>query len=158
MYRFEISRELQRERVRSSASRTWGRIALVLIILLLPGLLGAWRIMSGETLNPRVVANIKDGKTTKQEILVMFGDPQEIDRTSEGVTYLYKCYKDAPAMPYKWQDRKINPQSDQLFVIDPNKQIKKAPLKTKGTILRSTLLIHFKPDGVTVMSHEYKEY
>jgi hypothetical protein len=158
MDQFRISRELPREAGWCAARRTWRRMALALIILLLPGLLGAWRIMSGETLSPRLVANIQDGKTTKQEILVMFGDPQEINRTSEGLTYLYKSYKDAPAMPYKWQDRKINPQSDQLFLIDDNKQIKKAPVKTKGKILRSTLLIRFKPDGVTVLSHEYKEY
>lgn len=158
MYQFRTSLELQRKGGRSSAPRTWGRMGLVLIILLLPGLLGAWRIMSGDTLNPRMVANIKDGKTTKQEILVMFGDPQEINRTSEGVTYLYKSYKDAPAMPYKWQDRKINPQSDQRMLIDSDKQIKKVPIKTKGTILRSTLLIRFKPDGMTVLNHEFKEY
>lgn len=158
MHQFGISRELQREGGRSSAFRSWRRMALVLIILLLPGLLGAWRIMSGETINPRYVERIQNGKTTKQEILLLFGDPQEIDRTSEGVTYVYKSYKDAPAMPYKWEDRKINPQSDQLLVIDPNKQIKKAPVKTEGKILRSTLLIRFKPDGETVLSHEYKEY
>ena len=61
-------------------------------------------------------------------------------------------------MPYKPEDRKINPQSDQLMVIDENKQIKKAPLKTEGKILRSTLTVRFKPDGETVMSHEYKEF
>ncbi len=44
------------------------------------------------------------------------------------------------------------------MVIDENKQIKKAPLKTEGKILRSTLTVRFKPDGVTVMSHEFKEY
>ncbi len=70
---------------------------------------------------------IQDGKTTKNEILLLFGDPQEIDRTPEGVTYMYKSFKDAPAMPYRPEDRKINPQSDQLYVIpDDNKQIKKA--------------------------------
>jgi hypothetical protein len=158
MHHFEMNRELQREGGRSPVSRTWGRMVLVLIILLLPGLLGAWRIMSGETLSPRLVASIQDGKTTKQEILVMFGEPQEIDRTPEGVTYLYKNFKDAPAMPYKWQDRKINPQSDQPYVIDADRQIRRAPVKTEGKILRSTLLIHFKKDGVTVLSHEYKEY
>jgi hypothetical protein len=158
MHQFKMNRELQREGGRSSIPRTWRRLALIFTILLLPGLLGAWRIMSGETLSPRLVANIQDGKTTKQEILVMFGDPQEIDRTSEGVTYLYKNFKDAPAMPYKWQDRKINPQSDQLLVIDSDKMVKKAPVKTEGKILRSTLLIRFKSDGLTVSSHEYKEY
>ena len=61
-------------------------------------------------------------------------------------------------MPYRPEKRQINPQSDQIFVIDPNKQIKKAPVKTEGKILKSTLVIRFKPDGLTVLSHEYKEY
>jgi hypothetical protein len=140
------------------AHRKWRRLVLVLMILLLPGLLGAWRIISGDTIDSRHVSRIKDGKTTKQEILLLFGDPQEIDRTSEGVVYLYKSFKDAPAMPYDPAKRPINPQSDQVFVVDDNKQIKKAPLKTEGKILKSTLLIRFKSDGETVMSHEYKEY
>ena len=61
-------------------------------------------------------------------------------------------------MPYKPEDRKIAPQSDQLYVVSDDKQVKKAPLKTEGKILKSTLLIRFKPDGQTVMSHEYKEF
>ncbi|MFZ5448115.1 MAG: hypothetical protein ACOZFS_05705 [Thermodesulfobacteriota bacterium] len=136
----------------------WRRIALVLMILLLPGLLGAWRIVSGETIDPRHVERIKDGKTTKHEILTLFGDPQEIDRTPDGVTYTYKSFKDAPAMPYKHHERQINTQSDQLYVIDENKQVKKAPLKTEGKILKSTLVIQFKRDGETVLSHEYKQF
>jgi hypothetical protein len=140
------------------AARRWRRIASVLLILLLPGLLGAWKIISGESIDRRHVERIQDGKTTKHEILLLFGDPQEIDRAPEGVTYTYKSFKDAPAMPYRPEDRKINPQSDQLFVINEDKQIKKAPLKTEGKILKSTLLIRFKPDGQTVMSHEYKEF
>ena len=141
------------------APRRWRRIASVLLILLLPGLLGAWRIISGESIDRRHVERIQDGKTTKNEILVLFGDPQEIDRAPVGVTYTYKNFKDAPAMPYKPEDRKIAPQSDQLFLLpDDDKQIKKPPIKTEGKILKSTLLIRFKPDGQTVMSHEYKEY
>jgi hypothetical protein len=134
------------------------RGVLLMVILLLPGFLGAWRIVSGETINPHYVERIKNGQTTKQEILLYFGDPQEIQRTSEGLIYTYKSFKDAPAMPYRPEDRKINPQSDSLYVIDDNKQVKKAPLKTEGKILRSTLEVRFKPDGVTVLSHEYKEY
>ena len=138
--------------------RGWRRIALVLLVLLLPGLLGAWRIVSGETIDPRHVERIKDGQTTKLEILTLFGDPQEIDRTSDGVTYTYKSFKDAPALPYKPEERKIQPQSDQLYLLDDKKQIKKPTVKTEGKILRSTLQIRFKPDGQTVMSHEYKEF
>jgi hypothetical protein len=158
MYQLEMSRELQPEEGRTSARRRWRRIAAVLMILMLPGLLGAWRVISGESIDRRHVERIQDGKTTKNEILLLFGDPQEIDRTPDGVIYNYKNFKDAPAMPYRPEDRKIDPQSDQLYVVNEDKQIKKPPLKTEGKILRSTLLIRFKPDGQTVMSHEYKEY
>ena len=159
MHQLEMSRELQPEGGRSSARHRFRRIAAVLMILLLPGLLGAWKVISGETIDRRHVERIQDGKTTKNEILLLFSDPQEIDRTPEGVTYTYKSFKDAPANPYNPKDRKIAPQSDQLFLLpDDDKKIKKAPLKTEGKILKSTLLIRFKPDGQTVMSHEYKEF
>ena len=157
MHQSKMSQQLQPAGDRLAARR-WRRIASVLLILLLPGLLGAWKIISGESIDRRHVERIQDGKTTKHEILLLFGDPQEIDRAPEGVTYTYKSFKDAPAMPYRPEDRKINPQSDQLFVINEDKQIKKAPLKTEGKILKSTLIIRFKPDGQTVMSHEYKEF
>jgi hypothetical protein len=158
MHQSGMSREFHSAEDRLSARRPGRRIAAVLMILLLPGLLGAWRIISGDTIDRRHVDRIQDGKTTKNEILLLFGDPQEIDRTPEGVTYTYKSFKDAPALPYKPEERKIQPQSDQLYVLDDQKQIKKAPLKTEGKILKSTLLINFKPGGETVMSHEYKEH
>jgi hypothetical protein len=158
MIQSKMSPELQPEGGLTSARRRWRRIAAVLMLLLLPGLLGAWRVVSGESIDPRHVARIQDGKTTKNEILLLFGDPQDIDRTPDGVIYRYKSFKDAPANPYRPEDRKIAPQSDQLFLLDENKQIKKRTVKTEGKILRSTLLIRFKPDGQTVMSHEYKEY
>jgi hypothetical protein len=158
MHQSKMSREFQPEGGRPSARRRWRRITSVLMILLLPGLLGAWKVISGETIDRRHVERIQDGKTTKNEILLLFGDPQEIDRTPDGVIYNYKSFKDAPAMPYRPEDRKINPQSDQIFVINEDKTVKKAPLKTEGKILRSTLIIRFKPDGQTVLSHEYQEY
>jgi hypothetical protein len=159
MHDSRMSQILQPAGDRLSARGRWGRrIALVLVVLLLPGLLGAWRIVSGETIDPRHVQRIQDGKTTKLEILTLFGDPQETDRTADGVTYLYKNYKDAPATPYKPDERKIAPQSDQIYLIDEKNQVKKPTVKKEGKILRSTLLIRFKPDGETVMSHEYKEF
>ena len=159
MHQSKMSREFQPEGGRPSARRRWRRITSVLMILLLPGLLGAWKVISGDTIDRRHVDRIQDGKTTKNEILLLFGDPQETDRTPEGVTYPYKNFKDAPAMPYRPEDRKIAPQSDQLFLLpDDDKKVKKPPLKTEGKILKSTLIIRFKPDGQTVMSHEYKEF
>jgi hypothetical protein len=158
MHQSEMSRELQPEGGTAARHRC-RRIASVLMILLLPGLLGGWRVISGESIDRRHVERIHDGKTTKNEILLLFGDPQEIDRGSEAITYTYKNFKDAPAMPYNPKDRKIAPQSDQLFLLpDDDHRLKKPPLKTEGKILKSTLLIRFKPDGQTVMSHEYKEY
>jgi hypothetical protein len=159
MHRLEMNWELQPQGGRSSANHRCRRIAAVLMILLLPGLVGAWRTVSGETIDRRHVERIQDGKTTKNEILLLFGDPKEIDRGSEGIVYTYKNFKDAPAMPYRPEDRKIAPQSDQLFLLpDDDKKVKKPPLKTEGKVLKSTLVIRFKPDGQTVMSHEYKEY
>ena len=159
MHQSEMSRELQPEGGRTAARHRWCRIASVLMILLLPGLLGAWKVISGDTIDRRHVERIADGKTTKNEILLLFGDPQEIDRGSEGVTYTYKNFRDTPAMPYRPEERKIAPQSDQLFLLpDDDKKVKKPPLKTEGKILKSVLLIRFKPDGQTVLSHEYKEY
>jgi hypothetical protein len=153
MFRSKSSQELH-----LTGGRKGRRMALVLLVLLLPGLLGAWRIVSGDTIDPRHVQRIQDGKTTKNEILTLFGDPQEIDRSPDGVVYTYKSFKDAPAMPYRPENRQINPQSDQIYVVDEKKQVKKAPLKTEGKILRNTLTIRFKPDGVTVMSHEFKQF
>jgi hypothetical protein len=158
MHQSRMLQEFYPEDGRLVARRKWRRLTLVLMILLLPGLLGAWRIISGDTIDARHVSRIKDGKTTKQEILLLFGDPQEIDRTPEGVVYLYKSFKYTPALPYDPAKRPINPQSDQVFVLDDKKQIKKPKVKTEGKILKSTLILRFKPDGETVMSHEYKEY
>ena len=134
--------------------------AVLVVLLLLPLIMGgAWESMTGKTINPRYVERIQNGKTTKHEILLYFGDPQETQRTPDGLVWVYKSFKDAPAMPYRHEKRDINPKSDQLmFVRDEDKQIKKAPLKTEGKILHSTLTVRFKADGETVMSHEYKEH
>jgi hypothetical protein len=135
-----------------------GRWLPVLAVLLLPLLLGAWRLDIGDTINPRYVQHIQDGQTTRDQVLAWFGEPKKIERTEVGPVYRYFSYKDAPAMPYKPGERKINPQSDQPLVLGADKQIKQAPLKMKGKILQSTLTIRFKSDGQTVLGHEYKKY
>ena len=135
-----------------------GRLVPIVLILLLPLLLGAWQEASGNTINPNYVKRIENGKTSKHEILLYFGDPKEIEKTDGGPVYKYFSYKDAPAgLPYQHDKRKIQEQSDQMYLAD-DKQIKKVPVKEEGKILRSTLVIRFKSDGVTVMSHEYKEF
>jgi outer membrane protein assembly factor BamE (lipoprotein component of BamABCDE complex) len=134
------------------------RWAMVLGLLLLPVILGAWGDVSGNTINPRYVAKIKDGQTTKHEILLYFGEPKEVERTSEGTVFKYYSYVDAPPLAMKSiLDREINPQSTSSYVLDPEHKIKKVKPKTESTVLRSTLTIYFKPDGQTVLRHEYKE-
>jgi hypothetical protein len=129
-------------------------IALLGLMLAILG----WRDITGNTINPHYVERIKDEQTTKNEITVMFGEPQEIKRTENAIIFTYKSFKDAPAaMPYDPDKRQPNPQSGQLFVVDENKNIKKIEDKKEGKILKSTLVIYFKPDGQTVTGHEYTE-
>jgi outer membrane protein assembly factor BamE (lipoprotein component of BamABCDE complex) len=118
----------------------------------------AWRDVSGNTINPNYVERIKDGQTTKNEIMLLFGEPKEIKRTENGVVYTYKSFKDAPALPYDPSKRQPNPQSDKPFLLDDEKKIKMVQEKTEGKILKSTLIIYFKPDGQTVSGHEYTEH
>lgn len=133
------------------------RGARLMLVLLLPLLLGAWSDISGNTINPRFVNRIKDGVTKKHEILLYFGEPKEVERTSEGPVFKYSSYKDAAPMGVK-RERAINEQSAQPYYLDTEKKIKKVGPKKDDKVLRSILIIRFKPDGETVMSHEYKEY
>lgn len=135
-------------------AKVWqlGLLIIGMIILLV-----AWRDISGNTINPRYVERIIDGKTTKNEIMLMFGEPKEVSRSTQGVTFIYRSYKDAPALAWK-KDREINPQSESQFIVDEDKKIRKRVEKTEGTILHSILEVTFKTDGQTVASHEYKEY
>lgn len=132
-------------------------LAALLGILLLSLILGAWRDVTGNTINPRYVARIKDGQTTKHEILLYFGDPAEVERTPEGLIFKYASYKDAPPEVSR-REREPEEQSTSPFFLDEDKKLKKVQVKKEGRVLRSTLVIRFKPDGVTVLSHEFKEY
>jgi hypothetical protein len=135
------------------------RWAPVLLVLFIPLLLGwSWKDASGVTINPNYVQRIQDGKTTKQEVILYFGDPKEIERTSEGLVYKYFSYKDAPALPYRPETREPQEQSTSMYLLEDNQMKKKPVVKNEGKILRSTLMIRFKPDNETVMSHEYQEF
>jgi hypothetical protein len=151
-------KELSGIELRRLAAGVPGRLVPILLVLILPLLLGAWQDFTGNTINPNYVKRIQDGKTTKIEILAFFGDPKEVQKSDLGPVYKYFSYKDAaPDLPYIHEKRKIQDQSDTLY-LDDKKQVKKPPLKTEGKILRSTLTVRFKSDGETVMSHEYKEF
>lgn len=152
-------KELSGSELRRLTAGVPGRLVPILLVLVLPLLLGAWQDFTGNTINPNYVKRIQDGKTTKTEILAFFGDPKEVQKTDLGPVYHYSSYKDAaPDTPYIHSKRHIQEQSDQEYLLDDDKHIKKPPLKTEGKILRSTLTVRFKSDGETVMSHEYKEF
>ncbi len=142
--------------LRAPVRHRWAPVVLALFIPLLLG--WSWKEASGITINPRFVERIEDGKTTKQEVLLYFGDPKEIERTSGGLVYKYASYKDAEAMPYRPELREPNPQSTSDYLLEDNQVKKKPEIKTEGKILRSSLVIRFKADGDTVMSHEYQEF
>lgn len=135
----------------------WRRLAACGCILFLALTFGAWRISSREGINPSYVARIQNGQTTKHEILLWFGDPQEVDRGPDGVVFKYITHKDAPPPTSKDIYKEPEPQSTTPFYLDEDKKIKKVTPKTKGEIVQSTLTIRFKPDGNTVLTHEYKE-
>jgi hypothetical protein len=134
--------------------------AVITGILLLPFLIGAWSDVSGNTINPRFVAKIKNGQTTKHEILLYFGEPKEVERTPEGPVFKYESYKDAApmGMTKSLLDREINEQSPTPYFLDEDKKVRKVQPKKEDKVLRSTLIIRFKPDGETVLSHEFQEY
>jgi outer membrane protein assembly factor BamE (lipoprotein component of BamABCDE complex) len=142
----------------SSAVKSWtiNLAALAGLAVMLLGL-GAWRDVSGNTINPRYVERIKDGVTTKHEVLALFGDPQNVERTAQGVVFQYASYKDAEPMALK-QEKQIDEQSSTPFFLDPDKKVQKVPVKKGSKILGSTLTIWFKADGDTVAGHEYKQY
>ena len=148
----------------------WRRALLVLGVLLLPALVWVRQGVGdeamgmkelGETINPRYVKHIKNGETKKYEILTYFGEPQEVERTPEGQVYKYFSYKEASSLPYKPESRQPVVDSEHLsnpFYLDKDKNIKMVQKQKPGKVLKRSLIVRFKADGETVLSHEYREY
>jgi hypothetical protein len=158
---------LSKSRVRERRPRLWQQAPLVLAVLLLPALLwGRPEVRAqtvevvGETIKPRLVERIKNGQTTKNEIILYFGEPQEVERTPEGTVFKYFSYKDAPPTVAKPERDPVmaNENISNPFFLDENKNIKRVQEKKAGKVLRRSLIVRFKADGETVLSHEYKEY
>ncbi len=127
-------------------------------LLALIMLTGAWRDAGGDNLDARKVAKIKNGVTTKHEIILLFGEPQEIIRTPEGPIFKYVGYLDAPPPKAAKGDRPLAGESSvSAFYLDEQHRMKPVPRKTQGKLVKSQLIIRFQPDGQTVMSHEYEE-
>jgi hypothetical protein len=130
--------------------------ALVLLVFTLPLFLGAWKIVRGRDINPAYVDRIQDGKTKKHEILTLFGDPDEIDRTPEGTVYIYKTFREKTALPKK--ERKVLGTVQDSPYFDEDWLKNKASRKPPGKELVSMLVIRFGRDGETVQNHNYKQY
>jgi hypothetical protein len=134
-------------------------LALALFILALPLLVGGWQIIMNKGINPSYVDRIEDGKTKRSEILTLFGDPQETKRTPEGMTYVYKTLRTketAQSKKKKGDDATIAPSVDSPFTLEET--LKRKPKEGPVQEVGSMLIINFKPDGETVMSHEFKKY
>lgn len=138
-----------------NAGRT-RQAALVLLVFTLPLFLGAWKIIRGRDINPAYVERIQDGKTKKHEILTLFGDPDEIDRTPEGTVYIYQSFRDKETLPKKGRQALGTVQDSPYFNEDWLKN--KASRKPPGKELVSMLVIRFGRDGETVQNHDYKQY
>ncbi len=130
-------------------------MGLVLLVLALPLLLGAWKIITEKGINPSYVERIQDGKTKKHEILTLFGDPEEIDRTPSGLVYTYKSFREKETLPGR-QSGERSVQDSPYFNENWMKNLPKE--KDSSKELDSVLIIRFDPDGQTVRSHEFKEY
>ena len=132
------------------------RIAFALVILTLPLFLGAWKIVRGRDINPAYLDRIQDGKTKKHEILTLFGDPEEINRTPEGIIYIYKSFRDKQELPKKERETKSTVQYAPYYAGDWAK--KKSTSDPPDKELASVLIIRFDRDGETVQSHDYKKF
>ena len=134
-------------------------VALVLMILALPLVVGAWTISTSRGINPRYVDRIQDGKTKKPEILTLFGDPQETKRTPEGLIFVYKTFRTKEASASrkdKDSESSTAPSVDSPYTLEQT--LKRKPKEGPVQEVSSTLTIFFGPDHETVRSHEFKEY
>ena len=134
------------------------RASLVLLILAVT-LLGAWKIIMDDSINLSYVKRIQDGKTKRHEILTLFGDPQETQRTPAGLVLIYKSYRSKETLPRQDPRKSRNILADDPYFQEYQKaEVKSSKKKSSDKELASSLTIRFKPDGETVQSHEYKEY
>lgn len=132
---------------------------LALLVMCLPLLLGAWKETTGRRINPRYVQRIQDGKTKKHEILVLFGDPEEVQRTPEGVVFIYRTYRPVEAPPTRQLYKPVEPQSTSPYGAEEAVKAEKKPVKRgPEKEVASILTIRFMPDGETVKSHDYQEF
>jgi len=134
------------------------KLFLLPVILAMPFFLGAWSISMNRGINTNYVDRIEDGKTKKSEILTLFGDPQEIKRTPEGVTFVYKAFttKESSRKSPKEAGMSSSASVDTPYSLE---ETLKKKTKGEGPVqeVSSTLTVFFGRDGDTVQSHEFKK-
>lgn len=131
--------------------------ALALLVLTLPFFLGAWKISMGRAINPSYVERIKDGQTKKHEVLTLFGDPDKVDRTPEGLVYIYQSFRNKETLPKRGREVKSTIQDSPYFREDWLE--KKAERESSSNQeLDRELVIRFDQQGETVQSHQYKQF
>jgi len=135
------------------------QVALVLLVFTLPLFLGAWKIIMGRSINPAYVERIQDGKTEKHEILTLFGEPDEVDRTPEAVVYVYETFRNKETLPQRERQLQSTPQDSPYFREDWLKEKKKREAAAAANKeLDRRLIIRFDREGQTVQSHEYRQF
>jgi outer membrane protein assembly factor BamE (lipoprotein component of BamABCDE complex) len=135
-------------------------LALALLILAAPFLVGGWEITMHKGINPSYVERIQDGKTKKSEILTLFGDPQETKRTSDGLIFVYQTYR-TKEKSVSWKDSKTEEPKTAAAVDSPyslEQTLKRKPKEGPAQEVSSALTIYFGSDGETVQSHDFKQY
>lgn len=132
------------------------KAALILLFFIFSLLLGAWKITTGHAINPKYVERIKDGQTKRHEILTLFGDPEEINRTPEGLVYIYQSFRNKETLPGQNQ-KESKPVLDAPYYGEDRSKKKSTP-KDSDKEVSSMLIIRFDRDGETVRSHDYKQF
>lgn len=132
------------------------KAVFVVIMFTFPLFLGAWKIITDRDINPNYVERIKDGQTKKHEILTLFGDPEEINRTPEGLVYTYKSFRNKKTLPSR-QEKGPKFAQDSMYHKE-NFNEKKSTPTSSAKEPESVLTIRFDKDGETVRSHHYKEF
>jgi hypothetical protein len=135
-------------------------LALALLILAAPFLVGGWEITMHKGINPSYVERIQDGKTKKSEILTLFGDPQETKRTSDGLIFVYKTYR-TKEKSVSWKESKSEESKTAAAVDSPyslDQTLKRKPKEGPTQEVSSALTIYFGSDSETVQSHDFKQY
>ena len=116
MNKFINGRKLYEPGSEPYPASVWPVGFLSLLILVLPVLLGAWAINVGKGIITKYVSRVRDGQTTKSEILAC-RRPPEVKRTPEGLVFVYRGF-DTAGESVRWKDRNKDGESEPPSFVD----------------------------------------